>query len=315
MRPGARLDSFSRLLLRDETYRLIAAPAIADLQAEHAQAGPWRRIVNRLAVWKTLGIALALDLRHDLAIVVTRVDGHSPYRVALVVYVISVVIATWAALPRGFGIDILGADGYAAMVGNRLTTVAIPNLPILLLPLAAIVGRRGWAGVRPVIVAMAIVSAVTVGAAETFAPRAYTVSDAYFKAAVWRGRVEPQNMHRPLSEFLDKGYRRSMTVTSAPRPPVPPSRMRWSRDAAIVVATLALALVGMAISRTRGWRIGLHLALIYVPWAAAVWAVGLTSLAWDSQRAPVAWIPVLLLILAAIVALLVPVGRHRVQTS
>jgi hypothetical protein len=62
----ARILAFADRFLSERTFQLVVAPAIADLQFEHA-TGSLRRAANRLAVLRAVGGGLRDDL--------TRVSG------------------------------------------------------------------------------------------------------------------------------------------------------------------------------------------------------------------------------------------------
>lgn len=61
MTPGTRLAAFSVRVVRAESFRLIVAPAIADLQFERPAASRVQHVRNYVAVWRAFGGALSLD--------------------------------------------------------------------------------------------------------------------------------------------------------------------------------------------------------------------------------------------------------------
>lgn len=60
---GDRLAAFAERILREETFALMAEPAIADFQFEASAARRWRLLCGYTAVW----CALAAALCHDAA--------------------------------------------------------------------------------------------------------------------------------------------------------------------------------------------------------------------------------------------------------
>lgn len=61
MNPGSRLAAFFVRVVGAESFRLIVAPAIADLQFERPAAGRVQRARNYIGVWRAFGGALLLD--------------------------------------------------------------------------------------------------------------------------------------------------------------------------------------------------------------------------------------------------------------
>ena len=59
--PGDRLAAFAQRFLREETFALVASPAIADFQFEAAAARRWRRLFGYGAVCRALFAALCHD--------------------------------------------------------------------------------------------------------------------------------------------------------------------------------------------------------------------------------------------------------------
>lgn len=77
MIPGSRLAAFFARVVRVESFRLVVAPAIADLQFERPAASRFKRARNYIGVWRAFGGALVVDfasLTHD----VRRVRVQSP---------------------------------------------------------------------------------------------------------------------------------------------------------------------------------------------------------------------------------------------
>lgn len=58
---GDRLAAFARRVLRAETFVLVAAPAIADLQFEAPTARAWRLLCGYAGAWCALSAAITHD--------------------------------------------------------------------------------------------------------------------------------------------------------------------------------------------------------------------------------------------------------------
>jgi len=74
---GDRLAALARRLLRDDSFALMAAPAIADLQYEAPAASRARRARHTLAVAATIARVACTDVAADLGLV--RDVEHDPW--------------------------------------------------------------------------------------------------------------------------------------------------------------------------------------------------------------------------------------------
>ena len=118
--PGERLTRLTRRLVHDDTFALVVAPAIADLQFEVPSASIAGRGRSYAGVWRALLGAVCLDLardarilRHDASLLLTlsamqacyyggllvlAMDHLSPQRVAAVVLAILFFSAAFTVL-------------------------------------------------------------------------------------------------------------------------------------------------------------------------------------------------------------------------
>ncbi len=71
--PGAWFSTTARWILREDTFELVVAPAIADLQFESPTVTGAARIRLYSAVWVALAGALCIDTEHDVRVLIA--DG------------------------------------------------------------------------------------------------------------------------------------------------------------------------------------------------------------------------------------------------
>jgi hypothetical protein len=191
------------------------------------------------------------------------------WRAALIVFGVALSFSVYYLLPAGFGLDILGVDGYAVVLAWRLPNAAISCLPVVLLPIAIVFTRRVPHATRPILVVGALVGLLVVTISLTMVVPASRTAEQYFQAAVWRGRMETTDPPRSLGDV-----RRDRI---APLTRVDQLRARRDNDrvirrdvAARGASTLAFALIGIGLARRRGLRLVLWGAAVYLVWATLV---------------------------------------------
>jgi len=265
---GVWLTAVARYLTREESYRLTVSPAIADLQFEAGTRHGLRRWIRYVGVWRAIGGAVYADTRHGLGLAFGP-DVRTAWRMAGVVYAVLLTLTIYFVLPSGFGLDLLGVDGYAAVLALRLPAAMARCLPVILLPIAVVFARRLEDATRPILLTATLVSVVVVIGSFTLVVPATRTADQYFQAAVWRGRMETAEPPRSLD-----AVRRDLTV-----PLARPDQLRARREnnnflrhdiAARGTSTFAFALIGLGFARKRGWRACLWVAGAWLAWGAVI---------------------------------------------
>ena len=84
---GDRLAKFGCRVLQTQTFELIAAPAIADLQFEAAAGGFWRMCRSYGGAWRALLAAIAHDSLEALPTFAALVLLQACYYVALLTFI------------------------------------------------------------------------------------------------------------------------------------------------------------------------------------------------------------------------------------
>ena len=285
---GDRIQKLARSIVREDTYSLIVVPAIADLQFEE-QFGLRARLRAYRAVWFAVLGALLEEVRQDFAVTCTR----------------SAVAR--AATMSGLAIALQGALFLWMWSFNPIERpvafiLLLPALvsggwPAAMLPMAAILARRGVRGtgrvvlIASAVMAMFILVAADQGVTETnqmFRERIFAAAGARSPA---RGAQE-----RTLAELWPRDDREA--------------RVSMHLRLSFIGLTPAWALLGLALARRR-WFVVVGVGLVayayqfFSPFLAAPE---------DAARLPVwsPWIPVgLILATAAIAARRWPLRARR----
>lgn len=265
---GDWLAAVARRLTREESYLLTVSPAIADLQFEAGTRNGLGRWMRYIGVWRAIGGTVYADTRHGLGLAFGP-DARTAWRMAGVVYAVLLTLNIYFVLPSGFGLDVLGLDGYAAVLAWRLPGAMASCLPFILVPLAIALVRRVDRATRPILLTAALIALVVVIGSLTLVVPATRTAEQYFQAAVWRGRMETAEPPRSL-----EAVRRDLTV-----PLARPDQLQARRDrnrylrhdiAARGTSTFAFALIGLGLARLRGWRAWLVAAGASLAWGAVI---------------------------------------------
>jgi hypothetical protein len=298
---GDRLAAIGRAVTTTDTFELMVSPSIADLQRERSSTGApsWRAYA---AVWRTLAAAIVEDVGADARATLDRETVRRMLNVTAWTLLLLVVA------PRLWALAEIGLARRAEMVFSitSLPSAMASVLPVLMLPLAAVVAGRGhgrtvllMAGGTALIVL--VLDAVVIPTVQ----RAWTgpairqvlgsdVNGIRGKLAV-RETVEDYVFSgitgQPFGPvFLDEPYSERQHV----------SRVR--RTAAIVGA-LAFALCGSALRVRRAWAIVAVTLPAYLFW---VW-LSVFTLVWMSglgfHPAFRAWLPTLTVLALGMVAM------------
>lgn len=299
---GDAISRLARLLLRERTYELTVAAAIAD---GHFEAARRSRLLRYAAIVRAFAGAVVIDLRDDLTLAFDSDPRSTVWRMAAYVFGALFLFNLFTESRPILDLAALGIDAAATVLMWRLPSLAIPVLPALLIPVAMVLTRRRGNAMRPVLVRAAIVSGVFIAASVANVPFART-AEQYRQAAYWRARMDTTDPPRSL-----EAIRRELTV-----PITRPDQRRARGDNNRFIAhsilakcagTFAFALIGIGLARKRGWR-----ALVWYAAAFAVWSLLIVIAALTYERAfvPVPgalypWTRTLALFLVGTLALLV----------
>ena len=255
----------ARRLICDRTYQLTVSPAIADLQHEPA-ASARHRLLGYVAVWRALAGALAIDLADDLTLAFNREARAHAWRAGANVFGGLFLVNLLAGTRLIFAMeDNLGPDGFVALFVTRLPSYAATSFPFIIVPAAFVLTRRLGDATRPVLLSAVVVSIVCVATSFTLVVPAARISEQYTQAAVVRARMETTDPPRSL-----EAVRRELTVPLTRADQRGARRDRDSAEWHVIMArgasVFGLALIGIGLSRKRGWRVFNWAALAYLVW-------------------------------------------------
>jgi hypothetical protein len=332
---GGWLTAFAARLLRHETFESIASPAIADLQTD----APRNRARNYLGVARALLLAMFTDARADLAHAWEPAARRQVWLPAALFYVSLVVLVTaWWSL--GISPALLGTDGVRAVLMAIVVTTAIACVAYATGCAAFLMGRRAPEGTRRAIVASALLSLIVMATSVATRPARDDI-EVYARAAQWRRLFEPTLDPRerrslddvlttpptgvshviPNSELRARFNAAEIVARMLFKPDndrLPPFVRVLSSDAQAIkrsddlrsgAAVFALALVGLALARSRSWWIAVRAALMVLAWviAMAAW-ITTPSVHWTYRG----WAQIAIIIAISAVSFLLPWGRTRV---
>jgi hypothetical protein len=223
---GTWLAAAARRLLRDETFRMVMEPAIADLQIEEPD-GHLARVHGYLAVWRVLAAALLIDIRADVGLLWTKSAMRNAWMPALFAGVCVACASIWVP-PGSFAeIEVLGWDGYAIVMALAIVEKVLTLLPVTALQFASGLRQSTPRAMWPAVAVAALIAIVTVGANVRVVPAVMLERQLYATSATERftesgiavantGRQAPP-IHGPLWERVAR-----LKDRAVPYPPVMP---------------------------------------------------------------------------------------------
>jgi hypothetical protein len=246
---GDLIAIIARHLLRERTYEQTVAAAIAD---SHFESGTRTRLHCYVSIVRAFIGAVAIDLRDDLTLAFDRDARSSAWRSAAKVFGIVCVLNLLTESRLILDAVALGLDAVALIYMWRLPSLAVPALPLLMVPIAVVLTRRLGNAMRPVLVSAAIVSTVFLAASVANVPFART-ADQYRYAAHWRARMDTADPPRSL-EAIRQELTVPITRLDQRRARADNNRFIAHSILATCAGTFALALIGIGLARKRGWR-------------------------------------------------------------
>jgi hypothetical protein len=248
---GALLTVIASKILRDQTFHLVAAPAIADLQFEGGAR-------HYAVIWWVIVRALLHDLRIDVATVFGSTARASVWPKTMALFALLVAVMTVIALGRGLRLLSpdgtvsrvpwpMPGDGLEPIVGGIVVSVVLSAVGYAMLWLTFALRRREVSS-RSVVISVMCISVIALAAARASRPIRMT-ADLYRSAAAARAGVGASSS-RPLSDIVAEDILERRTGPTA-RPDVWRQVAEWwERRTALNV--LVCALLGLTIARGRG---------------------------------------------------------------
>ena len=311
---GDLIAFVARRLLRERTYDLTVAPAIADCGFEAETRLRARRFFGYLSISRALAGALTIDIGDDLAIAFNREARSTAWRTAAHVFGALFLFNLFSESRLIFDLATLGIDAAAAVFMWRLPDHAAATLPVLLIPVAIVLTRRLGNAVRPVLISAAIVSCVFAAVSVAVVVPSTRTAEHYRQAAYWRARMDAADSPRTL-----EAVRQELT---APIMRPDQRRARADRNRFLThdilsrsAGTFAFALIGIAFARTRGWRAVSWAGLAFLSYSVVLFALIEMFLRLYAAQVPagVPWSRTFALFLVGTLALLV--ARRRAVST
>jgi len=277
---GSWMTRVAARLLREETFRLMVSPAIADLQFERPRRGRLRWATSWLTVWSVTARATVHDLRGDLAIAFGRPALRAAWAPALVCYVVLVVVLVWRTLARGLRVQNLhdpgthtrlplppAGDGLEPYVAGVVIGICLACLSYATAVAVFRFRRRGTS--RAALAATLLVAITAVTAARVSRPIA-DARDLYGAAMAMRGLTDPKGA-QPLADVIASEIvpqRLQMIVRGGRKTTISQqvAGLRAVRELATGINVLAFALVGFSLAGSRGWRLAVRGACMTAAW-------------------------------------------------
>jgi hypothetical protein len=269
---GTSLAALARRLLRDETFRLMVAPAIADLQIEHRSRHLLALARDYAVISWVLARAIGRDLLRDAASLGAP-NLREVWPRVLGLYLLIFLVRAFSRIDRGLRLHTpdmapgefttlplpAAGDGLEPYLAGLLATLALACVGYAAVP-AVFMLRRRHVNVRALVLGVLSLAVVSYGAARLVRPAVQQSSD-YAAAAIMRGsglypadeplaviireEVLPRRetpTQRALATLANGGHDPE-TATLASR--------RWT-ELSLGLGVVVYALIGAAIARGSG---------------------------------------------------------------
>jgi hypothetical protein len=251
---GQWIIAVASRLIREETFEMMVAPAIADLQHE----GEAARLRNYVAVAGVLVHAALNDFRVDVGAAFSRDVMRAAWKPASLWYLGFIVLLPFGAILDARGVTRLGTDGTAFVLGSSFVLIAVVAISWAMAPAVFFMARAHRS--RRVILASTVVIAVATTMLATGIRPVRNTIDGYRRAAIWRSLNEPLDLNRPLEELVP--------MLRGPLFRSELARIHRLDDLRLGAAVCAFSLVGLALSRSQGWWLAVRAAAMFGAWLA-----------------------------------------------
>jgi hypothetical protein len=284
-------------LFRDETFNMMVAPAIADLQHE----GESVRVKNYIAVAGVLVHAVLKDFRVDVGAAFNRDAMRVAWKPAAHWYLGFIALLPYGAILDTRGVTRLGSDGAAFVLGSAFGLIVVAAISWAMAP-AAFFMARAHRSKRLILASTVVVAVGTLMLAIGIRPVRNTV-DGYRRAAIWRSLNEPLDLNRPLQELVPMLHGPLFRGELA--------RIQRLDDLHLGAAVFGFSLVGLALSRSRGWWVAVRGLGMFAGWFLIVgpWQFRAVRIPADY----VGWLNFAVVLVIACISLALP--RPRKSTS
>jgi hypothetical protein len=250
-----RAFQFARRIFRDETFRLMIEPAIADMQAE-ASRGTLFRWKHYVGIGVLLISALLEDLRLDVSFAFDPESRRIAWKRAVLWYAGGVGVFT--ALGMRYDIPWKRIDWSAwpaALISTALEGLVMGALPGTLCAIVYLYRRR--LSRRSIVAVAILVGTLTTGLALAVRPLRMSADQVLFN--------EVQSSDD--DQFLSSAHQQR--AYAAPHFDID-ENVAWWKEVLIGVQLLAWVPIGVILGRRRGWRIALTFLGILITWVLSV---------------------------------------------
>lgn len=263
-----RIASLASRLLREETFRHIAAPAIADLQHEVPTVSGVRLVRSYAGALRALAMAGGHDMRANLS-------------EAFDVDAVRVVWLPAAAVATGLSLLVILFNGVTTdaryrseLLATVLATMAVAFAPIAMAPGAFALSRRGTGHRGALAAAVLVITTLSWVSAFGMRPTRERL-ELQLEASRWHVAAADG---AGMAQRLTAGQSPAETARMLDGPIRTRERAQrgfWS-DLRYGLSVPVLALLGVALARRRGWMVPVCLVAMAMTWMVLM--MTLTSL-------------------------------------
>jgi hypothetical protein len=291
---GDRIDRFARRIVRNETYRLVVAPAIADLQHE-ARLGSWSRVRAYAATWLTIGVAFAAEIAADVE-TTTRAGGVPSALGAMLLTI--VCLSALQMIPIAFTLGTTLAWHQAAvLLALWLPAFIGPSLPAAIVPVSAMLAAGSPASRRAALIVATTVGVLMVALVGRLNPAAQALADELLRARAIASR-DASLRNRPLLE-LRETFRTGYTNREARDVTARTVHREREKAGPLGLAVIACGMLGSAYRRKSRFALLALVAAALVLQILLVAAVHFLSVGIIYGSVVRLWTPPLLMLLTA----------------
>ena len=242
---GAWLARIGRALVSPETFEQMVAPSIADLQIESGRgfALQWQHYVGVVAV---LSYALVQDLRFEISFTCDAGARRHVWKRAAIWYSGFVLLLSLLGLkyklPQGLRLHGLWGPSLTSVGLEAIIVSAIPGMMA-----AALYLTRRSCSKRSIVLVTVLVTTLITAFALTVRPIRMSADNTLLNAALSQSITRAQY----FSDRLD-------------------TQVNLWRDIQTGIQIIPFALLGILLSRRKGWNVALGVAAYYASWLLIV---------------------------------------------
>jgi hypothetical protein len=267
---GDCIAAVGRRVLREETFVRILEPAVADLQFEAPRQSGLRRLASYAAVSVVLIRAIFYDLLDDLALAFGGEARRHAWAPAIVCYGSLFVLLLWRQLSAGIVVDFYGTvtrlplppagDGLELYLAGVVARVGLVCVSYAMVAAVFTFRRKNIGTARTALAAVLLVAIATFTVARMSRSARHS-ADLMSSAIVLRGDTDPRTV-KPLADVVASevipgrkvGVLGNVTIESLD------GRSHAWEEIGMGLNVAVFALLGVALARSRGWRLGARAA-------------------------------------------------------